>query len=68
MKSPGFSFGPNNYEKYDSVEVTLIISVPSNFYENNIDDISLGNKMSVHHNMLYKCELLLWAQSQYLQI
>lgn len=52
MKSPGFSFGPNNYEKYDSVEVTLIISVPSNFYENNIDDISLGNKMSVHHNML----------------
>lgn len=42
--------------------VSLIISVPSNFHEDGIDDSSLGDKISAHHKMLYKRELLLRAQ------
>ena len=49
MKIPGFSFGPNNYEKYDCVEVTFIFSVLSNFCEDNIGSSSIGDKIPAHH-------------------
>lgn len=61
MKSPGFGLGPNRCGKYDCVQIILTISAPSNCYEDNIGDSSLGDKISAHHKMPYKCELLLRA-------